>query len=325
MIMFCIGVLAGGIMTGRIGSRLTLLIASVYLSGGFVLSAFAKGLLLIYVAYGGLCGGGVGLAYNAILSTTMTWFKGREGMASGIMLMGYGLGGMILGTLSARMMEILGWRTTFVILGIVTGAWTLLVALALKRNDAAAGAPADAASTDSTPVDAPIDIPTKDVLRKPYFWLHFLWAITMSSAGLAVINTAAPLAQAVTGRDATYAAAVAGIVSLANGAGRVIIGFFYDRFKYWRTLLFIDGLFVAAGVTLLCCWQLQSLPLRMAGFLLIGMSYGCLPPTNFSIMADFYGPTYYSVNVAMINMNVLFAACLGPLVGGLDGLRFHEL
>ena len=62
----------------------------------------------------------------------------------------------------------------------------------------------------------------RHMLRRRNFWLCFIWAIILSAAGLAIINESTTYASAFVGGDLTRAAALAGIVSIANGVGRVL-------------------------------------------------------------------------------------------------------
>ena len=99
MMMFCLGGLASGMLTGRKGPRFTLTACALFLLAGFAMASRIHTLPGIYVSYGGFCGFGVGLGYNATISTIMRWFPDKQGLVSGITLMGFGFGGMLLGTL----------------------------------------------------------------------------------------------------------------------------------------------------------------------------------------------------------------------------------
>jgi len=106
MMMFCLGGLASGMLTGRKGPRFTLTACALFLLAGFAMASRIHTLPGIYVSYGGFCGFGVGLGYNATISTIMRWFPDKQGLVSGITLMGFGFGGMLLGTLGAYLVSI---------------------------------------------------------------------------------------------------------------------------------------------------------------------------------------------------------------------------
>lgn len=106
MIFFCLG----GYFAGRMSKSMrpqyiAIMAAAILFSGFFGVSRMnptdsAASLNVIHICYGVLCGSGVGCAYNATLSSINRWFKDRPGLSSGVLLMGFGLGGIVLGSVT---------------------------------------------------------------------------------------------------------------------------------------------------------------------------------------------------------------------------------
>lgn len=313
MMMFCLGGLVSGIITGKKGTRFTLICCAACLFLGFTAASRISTLPGIYITYGGFCGFGVGLGYNATISTMMKWFPDKQGLVSGITLMGFGFGGMLLGTLGASLITSLGWRTTFFIFAVAFAVITLLGAFLMKT-------PADefiaAASAGSRQQDAVEEIDWKEMLKRRNFWLIFIWAVILSAAGLALINESATFAANFTGGDLTRAAALAGIVSIANGVGRVVSGQLFDSFGYRVTMFFISIVYLASAGVLFLTLKTGSIPVLIAGFLLVGLAYGGCPPTNSAFTAYFFGRKNYALNFSIVNLNLIAASYLGPLLGG---------
>lgn len=67
---FCLGAFAGGMVSKRLGVRLTLTLSGVISCAGFVLASRLSGgdIVMLYVSYGGLAGFGIGIAYTLGLS-----------------------------------------------------------------------------------------------------------------------------------------------------------------------------------------------------------------------------------------------------------------
>lgn len=105
MIFFCLGGFAGGLMSKKMSVRGRFIISAVMLFIGFFAVSMvdaakpAFSLIMLYVFYGVFGGGGVGFAYNTVIGTLNKWFPDKVGLASGIMLMGFGLGGLVLGSI----------------------------------------------------------------------------------------------------------------------------------------------------------------------------------------------------------------------------------
>lgn len=313
MMMFCLGGLASGMITGKRGPRFTLVGCALFLLAGFAMASRIHTLPGIYVSYGGFCGFGVGLGYNATISTIMRWFPDKQGLVSGITLMGFGFGGMLLGTLGAGLITALGWRTTFLIFAVAFAAIMLLGALLLRTAEDAF---VEAMAAGGKKQEAVEELPWRDMLRRRNFWLCFLWAVILSAAGLAIINESTPYAAVFVGGDLTRAAAIAGTVSIANGVGRVLSGQLFDAAGYRTTMLSVSVLYAAASAALIASLRTGSLPMLVAAFLLGGLAYGGVPPMNSAFVAYFFGRKHYALNFSIINMNLIAASYLGPLCGG---------
>lgn len=313
MMMFCLGGLVSGIITSKRGPRYTLTGCAVCLLVGFAAASRISSLPGIYISYGVFCGFGVGLGYNSTISTIMKWFPDKQGLVSGITLMGFGFGGMLLGTLAASLITRLGWRMTFLIFAAAFAAMMLAGALLLR--------PAEDAFTEAMAAGARRresveELSWQEMLHKRDFWLCFFWATILSAAGLAIINESTTYAAAFVGGDLTRAAAIAGVVSIANGVGRVISGQLFDTVGYRITMLSVSVLYAAASAALIVSLRTGSLPVLAAAFLLVGLAYGGVPPTNSAFVAHFFGRKHYALNFSIINMNLIAASYLGPLCGG---------
>ena len=313
MTMFCLGGLASGVVTGKRGPRFTLAACAVCLLAGFSLASRINSLPGIYITYGGFCGFGVGLGYNATISTLMRWFPDKQGLVSGITLMGFGFGGMLLGTLGASLITALGWRTTFLIFAVAFAVIMLVGALLLRTAEDAF---VEAVATGGRKKEAVEEIPWREMLRRRNFWLCFVWAIILSAAGLAIINEATTYAAPFVDGDLTRAAALAGMVSIANGVGRVISGQMFDTAGYRTTMLGISVVYIAASAALTASSQTGSVPVLTVAFFLVGLAYGGVPPVNSAFVAYFFGRRHYALNFSIINLNLIAASYLGPLCGG---------
>lgn len=313
MMMFCLGGLVSGIITGKRGPRFTLICCAIVLAIGFAAASQITSLLGIYITYGGFCGFGVGLGYNASISTIVKWFPDKQGLISGITLMGFGFGGMILGTLGASLIVSMGWRTTFLIFGAAFAVIMLIGAFLLRpvTEDFLIRL----SSTGKKKIAAVEEVDYRLMLRRKNFWLYFFWAIILSAAGLAIINVSTTYAGEFLGDNLTQAAAVAGIVSITNGIGRVGFGQLFDTKGYRLTMAAVCATFAVAAVVLMASDMLRSMPILVVAFVLIGLAYGGVTPTNSAYTAYFFGSRNYPLNFSITNLNLIFASYLGPMCG----------
>lgn len=69
----------------------------------------------------------MGFVYNGVISAVVPRFPDKKGLASGVLLMGYGASSLVLGSLAAKLMASpdFGWHLTY----ILTGALLLAAAV----------------------------------------------------------------------------------------------------------------------------------------------------------------------------------------------------
>jgi len=135
MIGFALGSLGMGWLVDRHGIRLPLLIGSVGMGLGFIAAGWAPALPAFVVAQG-LMVGGLGLAatFSPLLADTTQWFERRRGIAVAVCASGNFLGGALWPPIIQHFVETVGWRATYVGIGVV--CLVAMVPLALRMHRA---------------------------------------------------------------------------------------------------------------------------------------------------------------------------------------------
>jgi OFA family oxalate/formate antiporter-like MFS transporter len=305
MIFFCLGGFFSGKIGAKVSSRIVILAAGTFLLAGFFGASRMKpedpglSLAMLYLCYGVFCGFGVGIGYNAVIAAVTRWFPDRPGMASGLLMMGFGFGGIVLGSVVNALVKAGGIFSAFLRLGIMVWAVMALGSFLVK----APPPPEKTARTEGP------DYPPSRMIRTGAFWSFFAYAVVTSSAGLLVINSAATIA-------ITYGApAVLGlIVSVFNGAGRLLFGAIYDKVGRRRAMFLNTGCMAAAGLCLLAGALVRGVPLIILGLVFVGISYGGSPVMTSSVVYRFFGASHYGVNFSIANFLVVPAAFIGPMI-----------
>ena len=320
MIFFCLGGFAGGLMSKKFSVRTRFLISAVMLFVGFFAvstvktSAPAASLTMLYVFYGVFGGGGVGLAYNAVIGTLNKWFPDKVGLASGIMLMGFGLGGLVLGSVVNSMIGSMGILPVFRILGIVIAVICVLAAFIIKapsEQDSVSLAQLAAAAKGPVSQNAPAakDYSAGEMLKTARFWFFTVWAILLNSAGLLVINSAANISVAFGGT-----AVLGMIVSLFNGAGRIIAGNNFDRFGRKAATIVNNSFMLAAGIFLTLGGMSGKYAFILIGLIFVGLAYGGCPTITSAYINKAFGPANFPTNFSIANFSLIPAATIGPMI-----------
>lgn len=313
MIFFGVGSFVCGFLLRRLSLRSVLLLgAAVFFAGFFGVSLLPQNapqaaIAGLYLFYGILGGGGIGICYNAINSSVPRFFPGCKGTVSGILMAGYGSGAMILGAAASALIqkETVGLFATFRVLAFGIACVLLLAVVAYGAMDAAAETTAPTHSAGGK------GFSPGQVLRLSNFWVLQLRNVLSYAACLMIIEQAGNLSESF-GMVAT-----AGLVlSVANGLFRIPAGILCDLVGCVKTLRIGNLLLLGAAVLL---WGLQfaNTPwLFFLCFILFGMSYGVTPPVSVSINEDFFGVKYRTVNYAFFSFTLAPASLLGPTVLG---------
>jgi len=314
MIFFCIGGVISGLLLKKKSGRFIIMLSAVLLAAGFLLSSRIETLGGIYISYGVFCGLGVGLAYNANISTVIKWFPDKVGLISGVLLMCFGGGGLILGSVASSLIVSMGFRTTFVLLAVTFAVILFIGGIFIVppgENDVLPEKKIKGKGSESYETE----ISTMDMLKRKSFWLYFGWAAVLTGAGLAVIGHAAVAAQDI-GATVVQAALIMGIVSVSNGVGRVVAGLIFDRFGRKISVIWSNSTMVVAFSILLAALGIMNITLFILGGVVIGLAYGSIPPTNAAYVNLFYGTKNYALNFSIMNTVIIPGSILGPLLAG---------
>ncbi len=310
MCTFCIGGFLGSRISRAIGANLTLIFAGLFAGSGLALASLMEGsLVLLYISYAGLCGLGIGVAYNVIISSVGAWFPDKRGLCSGCLLMGFGLTSLIFGSVLDGLFaaEGFGWRKTFLGFGVILAASVCLCGFLLRKPGENIVFPeAKKAKAKKAESFETLDLSPTQMLKRPSFWLCFVYTTCLCAVGNSVISFARDLALS-TGAEAALATTLVGVLSTCNGLGRILTGALFDSVGRRFTMIATNIVTIAAAGLTLIAVSAGSLPLCIIGLCLTGLSYGSCPTVGSVIASSFYGQRHFATNYSIINFN-LFAA-----------------
>lgn len=307
MTFFCVGGLLGAQLFKRIGSRVALIIAGISAASGFILTGILKdtSVIMLYLSYGVLASIGIGIAYNVLIATVSAWFPDKKGLCSGCLMMGFGASALILGNVANALFNSdIGWRTTYMILGIAICVVLIIAAIILQKPGNNIILPtADVKSSKKEDFQQQ-DYTSLQMLRRPSFWMAFLCISFLAATGSSVISFAKDLALSVGAAEA-LAVSLVGVLSVCNGLGRILTGTLFDTIGRRKTMLCANALTIGAATVTLIAVSIGSLPLCIAGLCLTGMSYGACPTITAAFTSSFYGMKNLSTNMAIMTFTVM--------------------
>ncbi len=313
MICYCLGGFLGGKLSKRTSHCVTACVGGLMILVGYLVTSFlpqdpdvAKLLLLVF--YGVVAGFGLGLGYNAIVSGISGWFPDRNGLATGILLTGFGLGTMLVGQLAAVLIPVLGLDQVFRSFGVVFCAVLVVGSPAVRPPDEGERATLPPAP-ETANVEGQQDLTTGEMVRRPTFWLFFLWNVLMCAAGLMLVNSAANIA--------TYYGTIATLgllLSVFNGLSRIPFGACIDVIGRRKTMILANLFLLLSGILMVAGAVAMAPVPVIAGMLIMGVSYGNSVTIGALVVRQFYGSTYYATNLAVINCCAIPASILGPML-----------
>jgi MFS family permease len=221
----------GGRWVERAGPRKAMALAATCWGSGFVIGALGVAttqLWLVYLGYGFIGGIGLGIGYISPVSTLIKWFPDRPGMATGLAIMGFGGGALIASPLTNKLLSTYADQPqdaivpSFLTLGAVyfvammLGAFTVRVPAEGWRPQGWTPPERQRSSLITTG-----NVTATNAIKTPQFWL--LWTVLFCNvtAGIGILEQAAPMIQDFfSSVSAAAAAGFVGVLSLCNMSGR---------------------------------------------------------------------------------------------------------
>ena len=323
--IFSLGVAAAwaGAALPRLGPRKLALAGSLMFSSGYLFASLAlylDSLTLFYLGYGVIGGAGIGLGYVTPVATVAKWFPDRKGLATGVVVMGFGIGAFLLSKLLAPLLLVQSdgdLPPVFLYLGLVFAAILIPSSLLLQDPPSPAAAKGLQAAKQE-----PDEAPLRVCLTSSEFcimWLVFFFNI---AAGISVISFQSSLLQDVWGLAdpsvepetlAEYGATLIAVSSLCNGVGRLFWGLLSDRIgrvRVFRILLASQTLVFGVLMTEQNPWVFSVLVCYV--LLCFGGGFAAMP----SFVLDVFGTKRMSTIYGAILTAWAMAGIFGPLYVG---------
>ncbi|GHH82007.1 MFS transporter [Streptomyces sulfonofaciens] len=231
IVMLGLSAAFGGTLVERRGPRWAMTVALAAFSTGFLLSALGAATSqywLIVFGYGFVGGIGLGIGYISPVSTLIKWFPDRPGMATGIAIMGFGGGALIASPWSAQMLDSFGSdhsgiALAFLVHGLAYAVFMTLGVLLVRVPRSAATGAAQGGPAAATGVQ----VSAASALRTPQFWCLWVVLCMNVTAGIGILEKAAPMitdffADTGTPVSAAAAAGFVALLSAANMTGRLV-------------------------------------------------------------------------------------------------------
>lgn len=313
--MFAVGMLVAGRYVYQIGPRKTATVGAFLLGSGYILSSsvgsLPNSMWMLTLFYGTLVGVGLGFAYNPPIPTAAKWFPERKGLATGVVVMGFGLSPLVTAPLVQFLIGAYGVEAGFGILGMIFLFVTLLLASLLKfpPGDFVPPAVKTTWSTRKTSPTGPSMEP-REMLRTPQFYVAILLYMLGTSVGFMAISQAKTIATETAHLETALAVAVVQWLAIWNCTGRPLFGKLTDAWGP-RPVLYTMFAVELAGMGFLL--YASSVPFLFLGIAMVAITFGGFLAVMPALTAYFFGSEKLGANYGIMFLGYGAGGILGPL------------
>ncbi|MGO9056784.1 MAG: MFS transporter [Candidatus Binataceae bacterium] len=288
---------AAGYIGDRFGPRPLMIAGAISVGLGLVLTSRIDQLWMGYLTYGFGLGIGSGCSFIPMVALVSGWFERRRNAAIGLTVSGIGCGTLFVVPLVGVLIHHYGWRTTYLILGVVSASLLLICAMVIRR-----------------PPVAPVRTRPRlaDVARTPAF-LMLCMAGSLSNVGTFIPFVYLPDFAQSRHVSAMAAASLLGMIGGASVIGRLGLGSASDRFGV-ITLYKLTLLMIGASYAL---WLIgPSYGALVVFAVILGVGYGGSVALSPAVVADLFGVHGLGAMLGVIYGGSAFTSLAWPPLAG---------
>jgi len=243
-----------GFLVDRVGVK-RLLLPSITLMGLAVaaMSLLQGNIWYFYLGFFAITLLGLGtlpLSYSRVL---IGWFDKKRGLALGVALSGFGVGGALVPEVAATMTELYGWRSAYQLFAVMVLVVSLPLALLVLRE-----APIESSALRDQDSPVKFELSAGKAMHGRNYWLILA---SFFLVGIGITSILSHLVPMLMDRGMSYQAAARAMSTLAFALifGRMLAGYLMDHFfaPYITAAFIVFGL--AGGIILLALgavgWQ----------------------------------------------------------------------
>lgn len=317
LMMVCLGL--GGLWTGRWADRKglapVLFLGAAAVSGGYLWAGLSDSLWSFGLAHGLLLGFlGSSATFAPLLADTALWWNRHRGLAVAICASGNYVAGTIWPPLVQWGIETIGWRQTYVLLGLFCGLGMALLALRMRQRPPLAVplATPGAAATGMTPragVEPIQPFGLKTAHAQTLLCIAAVaCCVAMSMPQVHIVAYCTDL-----GFGAARGAEMLSLMLASGIVSRLVSGWICDRIGGIRTLLLGSAL---QGVALLLFLPFDGLVPLYVVSAMFGLFQGGIVPSYAIIVREHFPTQEAGARTGAVMMASLVGMALGGWMSG---------
>ena len=328
LLMSCFSSMIAGWLQQKMQPRFIVMGAGIMFGVGWFGAGFADNLPLLFLFFSGFAGAGNGFLYNTIVAVVTKWFPDKRGFANGICIGAMGIGPMLFAPLGNLLIESFNVQTAFQIVGI---AWLVIYAglswmlyvpkpgwfPTTKRVREIEAEEVVAENTDAPSNNVEelegreINITTRQMFKRPLYYVLFLIMMVSSTSGLMVTGHASNIGQELASLTATEGAIMVSVMAFGSFMGRFGFGFLSDFIGRYNAL--IIALAINSVIMLLVLQFANSFIAFLIAITLVGACFGAAMSIVPAMVGDAFGSINFGQNYSFVYPGYTVASFIGPM------------
>ena len=310
-----------GLLVDRWGPRKLMFGGTILTGLGLIILSRTDSLVTFYGAFIVIAVGASTCLTTVMGTAVVHWFRRKAGIAIGIMVSGFALGGLLV-PLVTTLINIFEWRTALIIMGM--GMWAIATPLSLlvRHKPEHYGYLPDGDVSDRAVIDksltsvqnVEVDIGAKQALKSRAFWHIALAFMYFPLAVSALITHVMPYLSSI-GIARSVSSLVAAAIPVTSVGGRIGFGWLGDRFGRRRS--------AAAGFTMLSLGLLffsyiatGGMGLLVPAILLLGTGWGGIVTMRVTLLRKYFGRSRFGTILGFTTGVMMLGSVAGaPLAG----------
>ena len=323
-----------GWLIDRFGPRIMVRVGMMLFGAGFIMFSLTDSVLDYYLTFALMALGSSVAGFLTVATTVVNWFERRRGVAMGIAMSGFGIGGLLVPAV-AWSLTTFGWRETAFFSGVLIMIVGFPIAQIMRQRPEQYGYLPDGATAPvagseesqgrsaATGGDEVDGFTAREAMSTPAFWLlglgHSMALLTVGAVSLHLI----PHIMESVGVTITAAAGAVSVMTVFNILGQLGGGFLGDRFS--KRMLAALAMLMHSAALLILAYATTMLPVY-AFAVLHGTAWGLRGPMMTTIRADYFGRASFATIMGFSSLLVMVGMTGGPLFAGFmadifDGYR----
>ena len=304
-----------GVLVDRFGSRKLILSGTITIGFGLLLLSLTQSLAMFYGSFLLIAFGASGCTDVVLTTAVANWFRKKVGVALGVMFSGVGVGGLMI-PLIVWLIDVYGWRTALVLLGV--GMWILgiSVCFVLRNRPEEYGYLPDGELAGNSVSDAKThgtetNIGLKQALRaRSFLYLTVAELIRMTSVQ-AVITHIMPYLSSI-GMSRSTAGLIAAASPLMSIVGRFGFGWLADIFP---KRFVIAGAYSLGTLGLLALSYIEVTWLIIPFLLFFPLFWGVIALRG-AIVREYFGRKAFGKILGILTAVTAIGGSIGPILVG---------